>query len=103
MVTNTLETGVNEYEIGDLVRLSGRFTDADGAPANPTSVVVKIHLPDGTIETLATGSDETGLYRADYSAAISGLHTWMMQGTGTIQRTKVRKFFVRNSVFAEAA
>jgi hypothetical protein len=44
------------YQRGQSVKLGVAFSDADGMPANPTTVVCKVEKPDRTEQTYTTSS-----------------------------------------------
>jgi hypothetical protein len=75
----------NTYDIGDAPVLRGRYTDEDGAPANPTAATCKVALPDGTTATLTPQNTGTiGEYEATFPITISGKHWYRFGGTGVV-------------------
>lgn len=72
------------YDVGDVVPLGLQVTDSDGNPADSTSVVLTVGLPDGTEETPTVDHDEvgSGQYTVDYVTTQEGLHTvsWVASG-----------------------
>ena len=59
------------YQIGESVKISATITDTDGASATPTSVVISIKKPDGTvaITDAVMSTDVAGSYYYDYTIA----------------------------------
>jgi hypothetical protein len=94
------------YDIGDLVTVSAEFRDADGALADPTTVVCKIKDGAGTETSYTYGiddelvKDEVGLYHLDVSIEISGTFYYRFRGTGAAQAAEEGEFEVDESEFA---
>lgn len=80
----------NSYDFGDLVRVSGAFTNSSGVAQDPTVVKCSIRSPAGVVTTYVYGTDaalvkdSTGNYHADVSAAAIGwyYYRWFSTGTG---------------------
>ena len=91
------------YDIGDLVTLTGTFTDAptNGTVHDPTTVSVTIREPDGTATTYVYGTDaevtkaSTGVYNCDWSIDQSGQHFYRWFATGTGQASEESSFLVK--------
>ena len=81
----------------DLVRLSAAFTDTNGAAADPTSVALKMRLPDGTLSTFGPTRDSAGNYHYDYTAVQSGVHNYRFKGTGAVVAAGETSFVVKTS------
>lgn len=66
------------YDLSDSIPIAVDVKDAAGAPANATSVVLTITLPDGTTTTPAVTNPPTvtGQYRYTHTATVEGRHTW---------------------------
>lgn len=70
----------NEYELGDLVRCSGAFTDSNGTATDPSAVLFDWRRPDNVKATYTYGTDaqlvkdSTGNYHVDLDADLVG--TW---------------------------
>jgi len=90
----------NELAVGSLVRLQATFKNVDGAPTDPTTVTLKITLPNGTIALYTYGQDNevvkdsTGMFHMDFSCDIPGFtkHRWI--GTGSVQAAARKEFRV---------
>jgi hypothetical protein len=91
------------YDRGDLVRLTATFT-VSSVPTDPTSVMLYVRSPTGTLTTLTYGVDaaivkaSTGVYRYDYSASAVGNVTFRWASTGTAQAASQDSFFVYDDV-----
>lgn len=72
------------YEVGDIAVITVSFTDANGAPADPTTVILTIRNPDNTISTPAVGHAATGLYTYSLTITQSGVYLYQWAGTGAI-------------------
>lgn len=89
---------VNEYDIGDGIVLEATFSK-DGAPADPTTVVCKLRLPDRSIVELPTQPDGAGDFKATYLATTHGDHYYRFEGVGAVEAAGERRFVVRPSPF----
>lgn len=95
------------YDIGDLVRVTGAFTNhSDGTALNPTAVLFKYKNPvTGTITTLVYGTDaaivrdSTGNYHVDVDASVPGRWYFRFYATGTGQSADEDYFDVAQSEF----
>lgn len=96
---------INTYDLGDKVRISGQFTDADGTAFDPAAVFVKVKDPSGNVGTYTYGEDEelikdaAGSYHLDVDADEAGTWHWQMTATGTGQAAAEDAFYVKASVF----
>jgi len=84
------------------VRITATFTDAAGANTDPTTVTATFKDPTGTttVYTYALGTvtkSATGIYYAEFSPTISGLHWAQMAGAGTVAQVFEYSFFVKES------
>ncbi len=85
---------------GQLVRVSGAFTDSAGAATDPTTVKISVVRPDGrqiTYTYLADSAvvkDSTGNYHIDLDGSVPGtwIYWWHSEGTG--QAADERTFIV---------
>lgn len=81
----------NIYQVGDLVRCSGEFTDQAGTVLDPTDVFFSVKNPAGTITTYEYGvdvalvKDSTGNYHVDVDANATGIWYYRFYSTGTGQ------------------
>ena len=81
----------NSYGVGDLVRATGTWTDADGAAADPDALTFKVRPPSGTTVTKTYGVDaevvksSTGIYYYDIDITEAGTYWYQFQSTGAGQ------------------
>lgn len=74
------------YDLGDPIALIFKTTDATGSPANVTTAVLTVTLPDGTSVTPAVGvASPVGTYTtaAPYIASQAGMYRVSWAGSGT--------------------
>lgn len=96
---------VNTYDIGDAVICEATFKNEAGAVTNPTSVVFKYELPDGTETTETWPGDaditnpSTGTFRRVVQPTMSGRHTYRFNGAGAVIAAVEQVFIVRRSAF----
>lgn len=79
------------YDIGDLVRITGTFTNAGGTAIDPSGTVLfTVVKPDNvtTVYTYGSGTDvvkaSTGVYYVDVPASIAGRYHWRSAATGAV-------------------
>ncbi len=84
------------YDLGDVVALGVKITDAAGALANATAVVCTITNPDGTSTTPTVVNTSTGIYDVNYSPAISGRYVVRWVATGANASAYSDDFTVRD-------
>ena len=88
------------YRVGDLVRITGTWTNAAGTAVDPDAVVVSYKPPSGTTTTLTYGvdaevvKDSTGVYHVDIDADETGTWGYKFQSTGTGQAVGLEWFRV---------
>jgi hypothetical protein len=70
----------NSYVTGTLVRLSAVFQQA-GANVDPGLVVAQLKDPSGTLTALTTLRDGVGLYHADFTPSLAGVHYYRFTGS----------------------
>lgn len=76
---------MSSYLEGNIVKLTASFTDEDGDAADPTTVVLKIRKPDGTLEEdITPTNDAVGSYSYTYTPATVGKYYYRFEGTGAI-------------------
>jgi hypothetical protein len=92
------------HDLGDLVRVSGTFSDADSGDAiDPDVVKVSIKSPDDTVTTYVYGvdtevvKDATGEYHADIDANDAGVWFYRWWSTGDGQAAEESRFVVRDA------
>lgn len=78
------------------------FTNADGAPANPTTVTIKVKDPTGarTSITLGIVNDGVGKYHYDLPLTKAGQWFYRFEGTGAVTAADEKFFTVQKSAFA---
>jgi len=94
----------NTYDVGDLLRVVGTFTDSAGAVQDPTVIKLSTKDPAGTVTTYTyVASPEadifktaTGIYYSDIDLSSAGTwyYRWWSTGTGQASgetRVEVRK------------
>jgi len=97
---------VNTYDKGDVVRVTGAFTNAAGAAQDPSTVRFKFKDPANTVTTYTYPTDaqlvrdSTGNYHVDVDASISGEWDYRWEGSGAVGKSAGEgKFEVAPSVF----
>lgn len=70
------------FAVGQPVPVQVVVYDDTGVPADATTVVLTVTLPDGTTVTPSVSHPDTGVYQVDYVPTVHGLHTvqWTMTG-----------------------
>ena len=96
----------NHYDVGDLVRVRGTFTDADGDVHDPTAVLFTFKAPSDDEATSYTYGEDaelvkssTGVYYVDVDADEAGDWWCRFHATGTGQAAAERSFKVEASKF----
>ena len=96
------------YDIGDVVRVTGTFTDTGSNPANPTTVNLLYDTPTSTAPTTATRTStstglvgdiyylSTGVYYYDILTTGAGLYESRFTSTGDITASGESWFNVRS-------
>lgn len=91
----------NEYDIGDVVRISGTFTSTGGAFIDPTTVTVWVKAPSSTVYvTTAPTNPSTGVHYVDYTPASTGVYLYRIYSTGTVITAEEGLFRVRTPFVA---
>ena len=75
---------MNSYAVGSVVELDGSFKDENGASIDPTTVIVTVKSPSGTLGTPTVSKDGTGEYSALYTISEAGVHQYRVEGTGAV-------------------
>lgn len=81
----------NTYQLGTLVQLAVAFTDLNGNPINPTTVVIYVQDPTQTPEDSTQytggqlGNPTVGTFTVAQLLNISGWWTYNGEGTGNIE------------------
>lgn len=95
----------NQYDLGDLVRCTGVFTDSDGNAQDPTTVYFKIRNPAGTITSYIFDVDgelvksATGTYYVDIDCDEVGQWWYRFHSTGTGQAAGENAFAIIETQF----
>lgn len=67
----------NTYPVGQLVRLTGTFTDENNNPIDPATITLTVEVNDGStdlvVPTTGLVNPSTGTWTYDYDAASTGL------------------------------
>lgn len=91
----------NAYDIGDVARISGAFTDIDGNPADPGAITLSIEDPDGEVAEVAYPGtivkDSTGAYHYDVPLTLAGFWEYRWVGTGAVAAAAQGRLWVRAS------
>ena len=96
---------VNTYQLGDLVRCSGPFTNASDAAIDPSEVYFQVKNPSNQTTTYHYGQhaqlvkDSTGNYHVDIDADLCGTWYYRFYSTGTGQAADENSFIVENTQF----
>ena len=92
----------NIHDLGDLVRVSAEFRDAETeALIDPDVVKLSVRTPSGVVTTYVYGADdaldrtEMGKYEQDVSADEAGRWFYRWWSTGEGQASEERSFEVR--------
>lgn len=88
---------VNNYDIGDVVRLTGTFATTAGAALNPTKVTFTYERPTGVITVLTSTmagvtNPAVGTFYTDLGIDASGVWEYRISSTGTL-RTSTQSWF----------
>ena len=90
------------YDVGDIIRITGSFTDLAGTLVDPSTVSLKLKNG-GTLMTLAYPADiqrsSTGVYYYDLNVTLPGTWKWRWYSTGTGQAAEEGSFTVNRSAF----
>jgi hypothetical protein len=94
---------IDRFDKGDVVRVTGSFTNSADAAIDPADVYVVIQNPAGTATTYHYGVDialikaGVGSYYYDVNASTSGMWNWRWYSTGTGQAADTGQFYVQAS------
>ena len=89
------------YDINDVVRMTGTFTDSGAALLDPTKVTVVYETPDGTATALVYGVDasvkkaSSGVFYLDHLTTALGQYEYRFTSTGTGAASGETYFSVR--------
>ena len=95
------EISMNTYDIGSMVQLSALFTDTSGNVVAPSSVVVRVKDPNGTVGTYTPKAQADGSFAYGYTTAVVGVHYYRFEGSGSVVAVADGTFNVTQSpIFA---
>lgn len=93
------------YHLGDLVRISGAWTNAAGTATDPAAVFAQYTTPTGVVTSLAylidaaLVKDSTGNYHVDINANAVGTWYYRFYSTGSGQGANESYFVINRSEF----
>ena len=93
------------YDVGDLIRCQGTFTDTNGDAVDPTTVTFIVLDPSGNETTHVYGTDAevvrsaAGVYHVDVSIDEGGQWAYRFSSTGTGQAAGEKRYQVVESLF----
>ena len=94
---------MNLYRVGNVVQLTGTFTDPSGDLVDPSTVVCKVSDPEGNATTPPVSRASVGIYTATMTiaddAAAAGVWVYRFEGTGTFVAAYEARFVVAPSPF----
>ena len=88
------------YDLGDVAMVAVTFYDANGVPADPTTVELRVLRPDGTwvvyvyLVDLLLIRDAAGEYHRDLDMNVAGLWCCRWVATGVVQAAVQIKLWV---------
>lgn len=92
------------YDYGDIVRLTGTFTDEDGNAANPAEVHVWVKAPSSTVAvSTAPNNPAVGTFYIDYEVTSTGQHYYRIFSDGSLQASEEGMFRVRRRLISSTA
>ena len=93
----------SDYDVGDVVRITGTFTSTSGALTNPTKVSIRHQTPETgsvVIRTSTTGggvgNPSTGKFTSDVLIDSSGVWEYRVSSTGLISASSEGYWRVRS-------
>lgn len=87
----------NEYDVGDVLRVTGTFTDVDGNLVDPTTVTLRVKDSAGQTSTIATTNPSQGVYRGEIELTRAGRWFYRWQSTNPNAAEEVR-FQVKDQI-----
>lgn len=89
---------MTQVYIGNIIRISGAFTDVNGAAVDPTTVTLRIKPPSGsTVVVTNATKDSVGNYHYDYTPTLKGKHYYRWEGTGACVTANEGDFQIEKS------
>jgi hypothetical protein len=92
-----MANAINEYLIGQQIRLSASFTTAAGAAADPSAVTLTVRPPSGAPTMPTPAKDSTGNYHADVVPSVAGAWRYRWIGAGALVAAAEGEFLVTES------
>lgn len=88
------------YDKGDLITLTGTFTNAGGTATDPTTITLKVKKPGTALATYTYALSQvtktsTGVYTRNTSLDTVGTWWYRWEGTGTVEAAVEGWFEVR--------
>lgn len=93
----------NIYQVGEKAPLEATFKNAAGVGTNPTTVVLEVRAPDGTVTTPSATALGAGVYHYDQDVTQPGLWWYSFQGTGAVNATEQKSFYAEARYTATGA
>jgi hypothetical protein len=92
---------MNTYTENNLVALTGVVKTHAGVLIDPTTLVLKVQTPDGSVVDISSSvvRNSTGNYQANYLPTQVGLHMYEWVGTGIVQVSGHNQFIVSPGLF----
>jgi hypothetical protein len=93
------------YDIGDMVRFTAQFYNANDVLTDPSTVGIKLLAPDNSEVTYAFGTDpeltreSAGIYQLDLKLEQAGRYFYRWEGAGVVTSAEEEEFYVRLSRF----
>ena len=87
-------SSINQYLLGNMIRLSVSFQDSEGELVDPTSVTLEIKRPDGVTEMPTPSKEAVGKYYFDYTPSVIGMHYYNFQGFGAVVAMSQGQFLI---------
>jgi hypothetical protein len=89
------------YDQGDYIRLTGTWRNDASVLVDPSTVTLKVQLPNGTTSsyTYASGNvikDATGTYYYDFLPTSQGNYVYRWEGTGNAIASGQGSFFIED-------
>lgn len=93
-------TSVSQYDIGDVVRLTGTFRSTAGVLTDPTKVTIKYEDPSANVVTITSTAGSvfhpsTGVFYTDVVIDEAGVWEYRIYSTGLITSSTEDWFRVR--------
>ncbi|MGB1226152.1 MAG: hypothetical protein ACPHCN_18695 [Mycobacterium sp.] len=93
--------GVNAYDVGDVVRLTGTFA-VGGTNTDPSTVTLYVEDPSGNVDTYTYAATVTksaeGIFTYDLAIDEAGTWSYRWVGTGAAAAVEQRRLFVREQL-----